>query len=83
MLLRLTTWKRRLNKITNLSLPILKNLNAMHALAHQSNCNFWRSFEGASKNLCFPDANFPEDKAEDSHRRIKQTRSFILVSFTR
>jgi hypothetical protein len=25
------------------------------------------------------DASFPEDKAEGSRRRIKQTRSFILV----
>jgi hypothetical protein len=76
------TQKRRSNKITNLSLPILKKLNAMHFLAHQLNCNFWRSFEGASVNARLPDASFPEDKAEGSHRKIKQMRSFILVPFT-
>ena len=35
-----TTRKRRSNKITDLSLPILKKFKAMHALAHQLNCNF-------------------------------------------
>ena len=40
--------KRRSNKITDLSLPILKKIKAMHALAHQLNCNFGTLLEGAS-----------------------------------
>jgi hypothetical protein len=51
----------------------------MHTLVHQLNCKFWRSFEGALANVRLPDASFTEDKAEGSRRRIKQTRSFILV----
>ena len=38
----------------------------MHALAHQLNCNFWHSFEGASTDVCLPDASFLEDKVEGS-----------------
>ncbi len=75
--------EKSVNKITNLSLLILKILKAMHALAHRLICNFQRSFGGASVKICSPDANFSKGKAEGSRRRIERTRSFVLVPFTR
>jgi hypothetical protein len=71
-----------LNLITDLSLPISKFLNAMHTLVHQLNCNFQRSFGGASVKNCLPDATFLKGKAEGSRQRIEQTRSFVLAPFT-
>ena len=55
----------------------------MHALAHRLSCKFQRSFGGAFVKICLPDASFTKGKAEGSRRRIEQTRSFVLVPFTR
>jgi len=55
----------------------------MHALAHQLNCNFQRSFGGASVKIHLLDASFLKGKAEGSRRRIERTRSFVFVPFTR
>ena len=61
---RLMTWKKVSNKITDLSLPILKILKPHENLGASGNCIFQRSFGGASVKIRSPDASFPKGKVE-------------------
>jgi hypothetical protein len=64
---RLITQKRRSNKITNLSLLTYVEKNLKPCTPWRiSKLQFWHSFEGASADVCLPDASFLEDKVEGS-----------------